>query len=84
MKYYLDNMRGAAERCKATPDTQLMDNAPSTFAFYWAAAGKTHRCANSRIQAHPIWRASATQPSASATAVPCLLCASCTLTKLIN
>lgn len=30
---------------QAPKDTQIMDYAPSTFAFYWAAAGKAHRCA---------------------------------------
>ena len=42
-----DNMAGAAKRIMEapadSPPLALMDNAASTFAFYWAAGGKAHR-----------------------------------------
>ncbi|PNW70584.1 hypothetical protein CHLRE_17g725950v5 [Chlamydomonas reinhardtii] len=44
MSFYLDHMKHAAQIIKAEPQTKvLMDSSPSTFAFYWAAAGKAHK-----------------------------------------
>ncbi|EFJ53051.1 hypothetical protein VOLCADRAFT_85926 [Volvox carteri f. nagariensis] len=44
MAFYLDNMKEAPKAIRQNPDTKvLMDSSASTFAFYWAAAGKAHR-----------------------------------------